>query len=521
MKKFTLSIMSVAMLVVLSGCFSLDEEEEASATSGGGGDTNASTQGGNEAGEVDPYDFSEHLTISFLETGSPKKYEGNAMYEYIEDKFNITMDVQFVDSGSYEDQLNTLAASGNLPDVMRFGHSDSRIFTDWAERGALYDVKPLLDDYPALRDHIPQWAWEILNPSGHYYGVPEYRLQERNMLAIRQDWLDQLGLDVPETIDEFYEVAYAFAHDDPNQTGMDDTVGFSSVGLFDPNEGNAWRGGAFGLARQWYDMDGELVPYQAQREELREYIAFMKKAYEEGVLDRDFMLHNEWTDPNALLSEGIVGIEYVNPNSTYRKEEVEVKETDPNAELTYFPPPKGPDGERTTPTRDSHFKKILNADMSEEKVRRMLAIYEWNVTEGYEITRHGLEDIHWTKNEDGTIEELDKWEEDEVASIGTDILRAWNPLHRAYWWLGEEFEENLAAYYEMNAKYHWRDDNPGLMSETNLQQGAQLDSEFERIMTEIVVGQRGIEDVDVAVDQWLENGGQQIIDEINEQYAQN
>ncbi|WP_062049537.1 hypothetical protein [Bacillus sp. JCM 19034] len=57
-----------------------------------------------------------------------------------------------------------------------------------------------------------------------------------------------------------------------------------------------------------------------------------------------------------------------------------------------------------------------------------------------------------------------------------------------------------------------------MVSDKNVEIGAQLDSEFEQVLTEIVVGRRGLEDVELAVDQWLENGGQDIIDEMNELY---
>lgn len=515
MKRFCFVNMVLFFLVLafISGCA---QQEEASSEKTER-DTKIESEGNNDSFE--PYNFEEHLTISMLTTGSPIPYEGNPVFELIEEKFNVTFDIQYYDRGDFEEYLSTLAASGNLPDIWRFGHNDPRMFSDWAERGAYYDVKPLLQYHPDLEAEYPTWAWEILNPPGHYYGVPEYRLQTRNMLAIRQDWLDTLGLDVPDTIDEFYEVAHAFTHQDPNGTGKNDTIGFSAMGLFS-EDGTAWRGGAFGLAREWKDIDGELVPYQAQLDELTEYISFMRKAYEEGVLDKDFMLHTDWRDANERLSNGIAGIEYVNPNSVHEKEAVDVKEHDPNAELTFFPPPAGPEGSRTTPTRSSFFKKVINANVSKEKAHRILAIYEWNITDGYEITRHGIEDIHYTVHEDGTVEKLDAWDEHEPASIGTNLIRGWNELHRAYWWLGEEFEQNLAAHYEMNEKYLWEDDNPALISETNVKIGGQLDAEFEQMMTEIVVGRRGMEDVETAVNRWLNDGGQKIIDEMNELYEE-
>ena len=105
------------------------------------------------------------------------------------------------------------------------------------------------------------------------------------------------------------------------------------------------------------------------------------------------------------------------------------------------------------------------------------------------------------------------------ADIGTAILRAWNPLHRAYWWLGEEFEKDWTIDMS-GSKTLWEDDNPGLLSDTNVEKGAQLNAEFEQTLTEVVVGRRGMADVETAVNEWLENGGNEIIKEINDAYRQ-
>lgn len=508
-KNIVFMFMSLLIVGILTGCGNADKKDEQ-------GSAKATDSSGAE--EFEPHNFDEHMTISMLTTGDPIPHEGNAIFELIEEKFNVTFDMHYYDRDDFDSYVNTLAASGDLPDVWRFGYNDPQMYSDWSERGVYYDIKPLLEYHPELEESIPTWAWEMLNPAGHYYGVPEYRLATRNMLAIRQDWLDNLGLEVPDTIEEFYEVAYAFAHDDPDGNGENDTIGFSAIGLFS-DEGTAWRGGVFGLARNWKEIDGELVPYQAQLEELEEYIGFMRKAYEEGVLDKDFMLHSDWRDANVRLSDGIAGIEYVNPNSTHRKEELDVKEHDPNAELTYFDPPAGLSGERTTPTRpEGYFKKVINSNVSDAKAHRILSILEWNVTEGYEITRHGIEDVHYTVDDDGTVEELDAWEKDSPADIGTALLRGWNPLHRSYWWLGEEFEQTLGDRYEWLEEFAWDDDNPGLLSDTNIENGAQLSAEFEQTLTQVVVGQREMDDVETAVNEWLENGGNDIIAEINEAY---
>lgn len=47
---------------------------------------------------------------------------------------------------------------------------------------------------------------------------------------IRQDWLDTLGLSMPTSMDELYDVLYAFTFSDPDQNGEDDTYGITLRG---------------------------------------------------------------------------------------------------------------------------------------------------------------------------------------------------------------------------------------------------------------------------------------------------
>lgn len=78
---------------------------------------------------------------------------------------------------------------------------------------------------------------------------------------IRQDWLDNLNLQAPQTTDELYTVAKAFTDNDPDQNGKNDTYGIqltnTSMGW-----GLAGAGGieqAFGLSDNWVKQDSKYV----------------------------------------------------------------------------------------------------------------------------------------------------------------------------------------------------------------------------------------------------------------------
>ena len=62
---------------------------------------------------------------------------------------------------------------------------------------------------------------------GKLYGIYRERPLSRQGIVIRKDWLDNLGLDMPKTVDELYETAKAFTEKDPDQNGKNDTIGFA------------------------------------------------------------------------------------------------------------------------------------------------------------------------------------------------------------------------------------------------------------------------------------------------------
>ena len=59
--------------------------------------------------------------------------------------------------------------------------------------------------------------------NGEIYGMPYKSVtaidNNQGMLYINQNWLDKLGLQIPKTTDELYNVCKAFATQDPNGNG--------------------------------------------------------------------------------------------------------------------------------------------------------------------------------------------------------------------------------------------------------------------------------------------------------------
>jgi putative aldouronate transport system substrate-binding protein len=104
-------------------------------------------------------------------------------------------------------------------------------------------------------------------------------------MIYRSDWLETLGLAVPNTLDELYDVLRAFTRDDPDRDGVDNTIGM------------AWTGGylgpfynlavMFGAPNRFGLKDGKLVPW-FEYGEFFQAMEYCKRLYDEGIINRDF-----------------------------------------------------------------------------------------------------------------------------------------------------------------------------------------------------------------------------------------
>ena len=126
------------------------------------------------------------------------------------------------------------------------------------------------------------------------------------MPTVRADWLEKLGLDVPETLDEFYEVLKAFKERDPDGNGIDDTYGLSTAGLYDI-QGFM---GAFGVkARYVIDEEGKrTIPY-ASDAAIPAY-EWLNRLYREGILDPNFVTNSTGDFRNLFLADRVGMVTY-------------------------------------------------------------------------------------------------------------------------------------------------------------------------------------------------------------------
>ena len=224
--------------------------------------------------------------------------EDNPFVDYVSDKLNVELEVLWeVDPGGFEDKISLAMVSGDLPDAFTVSE---QILLSLVESDLITDLTEYYDKLvsPYIKEIHASYGDRLLDTvmfDGRMMAIPGTNLGgAQQMLWIRMDWLDKLGLEVPETLDEVIDVARAFVENDPDGNGVDDTVGFTiepkvamrynSIHGLDPVFA------VFGaLPRLWIRDDAGDIVYGTITPETKEALRFVTQMYQEGLIDKEFV----------------------------------------------------------------------------------------------------------------------------------------------------------------------------------------------------------------------------------------
>jgi len=306
----TLSLLMI--LVVFAACSSDQQTPTASDTTASASTTTSKAAVDTTAALDEPVEISCVLNLN------PEiVIDNNPMVKEIEKKLNIKLNIEAPPQNGYGDRVKMLVATGDMPDLVHFG---ADIFaTQWSEEGLLMDVTDVISKYPNLSSNISkeQYGDCIFLPDGRIYGIPKPNSYDKWGFVINKKWLDKLGLEAPKTIDEFVEVCRAFTNDDPDGNGKNDTFGASFQAQQSSMDSGIWHlmNDFFSMAysiSSWHhgmpDVDGS-AKLRPLKSEYGEYIQLLRKLYDEGIIDREFVTHNadEAQEKFAQQRVGIIG----------------------------------------------------------------------------------------------------------------------------------------------------------------------------------------------------------------------
>lgn len=214
------------------------------------------------------------------------------------EKTGVTLEFVMPILGDEFSKMTLLISSNQLPD---FIFNPDPWYTGGSEAmlqdGLIVDLAPYLDLMPNLKAALAESDLrmkEVFTDDGQMPALPIFHENDEESevfigVLIRKDLLDQVGMDVPETYDDWYKVLTAFK----NECGISKPL---SCGPQMWAQNNMWSSGFgfgfmdyFGTSNPFYQIDGQVryAPVN-DSEAFRAYLEMMAKWYAEGLIDPDF-----------------------------------------------------------------------------------------------------------------------------------------------------------------------------------------------------------------------------------------
>lgn len=444
------------------------------------------------------------LAITF--TGTPIADDEPSVLA-LEEYSGYDISLEFLLNSSYEDQLNTRMAAGNLPTLVAITEKTPSVIS-YCQAGAFWDITDYYKDYPnlALANEI---VMNNISINGRIYGIYRARPLGRNGISYRKDWLENVGLEEPKTMDDLYNVLKAFTTGDPDQNGEIDTYGMTWCKFFGPLDQIAV---AFGAPNKWGEKDGKFYPY-FDTPEYMESIKYIKKLYDEGLINRDYaaMETSDWTKDFQNSKSG-VHIDVTDQAWRFQKNFIEQLQM-PEDIVWVMGMPAGPNGKFALPTSGhAGFVAISkNGAPTEEDMKSALNFLDiCNTKEGQNILNWGVEGVHYDLNEKGeatgrtfAVNPRDGFNQFMMNVIdGLLIPQEMKPVQLRHVEVQSE-----------NIQYCVGNPAEPLTSSTYGEKGAQLDLMITDARNQFIAGQIDEAGFKTIVENWYAQGGQQICDE--------
>ena len=309
-KRSIIALLMVAILLIgmFSGCAdgSADEESQG-AESESEEDLEAMIGTYPIADESNPLTLKIWSTMGDTIANDIKDFNDILAFQEMEERTGIHIEWEHAVSGQDTEAFNLMLATRDLPDLIRNNiGSEGKEAIKYVQDDVIIDLSPYMEyapNFKGILDENPDLYKQLADDNGGIYFFPSLNLDIRTRVyrgfMIREDWCEDVGMDIPQNTDELYEVLKAWQENDVNGNGEKDEV-FSGRGSSDFLVYNLlW---CFGSHFGFQLKDGA-VTHGLLTDEFKEGMAYIAKLYAEGLIDPDFLTNDTTKWESKFISE--------------------------------------------------------------------------------------------------------------------------------------------------------------------------------------------------------------------------
>lgn len=546
-RKIRMAFLAAAVLLSFSGCKETEKQPEEK-------DVKAEEKEWEEA-ENTPYGkYPELVTYTLGQMSGANNsnlpegntYEDNAYTRYLRKMLNIQNESVYMEREErYDEYVNILVKDHTLPDVLVV--SDRETLHELVENDLVEDLTDVYESCasPRIKEMYDSYGGELLEGGmfdGRLMAIPETVIDHGPcLLWLRKDWMEELGLSEPESLEEAFTIIEAFRENRMGAEAGEEPIGLlcdtSLVGTTSTNYSVEPVFDSFHASPQrWIQNDQGEIVYGSVTEETKEALGYLNQLYERGILDTDFALRAQ-NNLRDLVVEGKCGAFFGlwwTPNNPLM--DTYSQECGAEWEPYYFTGDVQIEDQRFTTFRDNRYVVVRKGYEHPEIVMKIISVL-------FDYTRYEAKDAdevnsYFALNVDPTARPLvinvDYYEATykvteniRKALAGEISVNSLSAIEKSYYDACSNYLEGRNVTAEDWAAYKSRISAVGLLIDGNYKPPVRkyledTDGEIpETLKTlekntfiQIIMGKKPLEYFDEFVKMWYEQGGEELTEQV-------
>lgn len=546
-RKIRMAFLAAAVLLSFSGCKETEKQPEEK-------DVKAEEKEWEEA-ENTPYGkYPELVTYTLGQMSGANNsnlpegntYEDNAYTRYLRKMLNIQNESVYMEREErYDEYVNILVKDHTLPDVLVV--SDRETLHELVENDLVEDLTDVYESCasPRIKEMYDSYGGELLEGGmfdGRLMAIPETVIDHGPcLLWLRKDWMEELGLSEPESLEEAFTIIEAFRENRMGAEAGEEPIGLlcdtSLVGTTSTNYSVEPVFDSFHASPQrWIQNNQGEIVYGSVTEETKEALGYLNQLYERGILDTDFALRAQ-NNLRDLVVEGKCGAFFGlwwMPNNPLM--DTYSQECGAEWEPYYFTGDVQIEDQRFTTFRDNKYVVVRKGYEHPEIVMKIISVL-------FDYTRYEAKDAdevnsYFALNVDPTARPLvinvDYYEATykvteniRKALAGEISVNSLSAIEKSYYDACSNYLEGRNVTAEDWAAYKSRISAVGLLIDGNYKPPVRkyledTDGEIpETLKTlekntfiQIIMGKKPLEYFDEFVKMWYEQGGEELTEQV-------
>ncbi|MBP3361589.1 MAG: extracellular solute-binding protein [Clostridia bacterium] len=230
--------------------------------------------------------FTYWMELTGAASAIVSNYGDTPLAKELQKRTGITVEYQHPAQGQAAEKFNIMMSSTNLPDIVEYNWTKYPGGPGKAiQDGKIVRLNDYVDKYaPKLKAYLeenPDVAKLCMTDDGDIFAFPFIRSTKKlcisQGLVVRKDWLEELGIAEPETIDEWEAMLTAFKEKKNAEYPLDMNTWPFTVGAFS---------GAYGTPMAYY-VENDTVKYGPYEPGFKDFLLKMNDWYEKGLITPD------------------------------------------------------------------------------------------------------------------------------------------------------------------------------------------------------------------------------------------